>query len=336
MKKTSNLITWINTIMTIAIVWLHADCSYMLQNDDYMMRWFYRSVNALYDMAVPCFFVISAFLFYTNITEIKQQYKEKMCKRVFSLLIPYFIFSFLWMLVYSVFSLVPKVGAFVPDSMFKYNLSENILHFMTGEYNPPMWYVRTLFVLQLISPLFYVFIKKEFWIAPLSAIGMILINCYISPGYSTTLFWIPIFIVGIWYAIYYERVNLLVEKIKTWWLWIAWIILYVISVLSSQSGLDNIPYYCYRIIGAILLVIILARITKFTSSSCVLAQYTFFVFMVHYPVVQMLKRILALVIDNNLLIYVLSAFITSVTCFLCAYIIKKYIPFIWKILNGNR
>lgn len=339
-KAVSNLITWINFIMTVAIVFLHSDCSYMLETSS-GSRAVFTILNTAYDMAVPCFFTISAYLFYINITDIRKQYKEKIKRRIFSLVIPYFLFSALWMFFYSLISFLPVVGSLVPDSVFDHSISESLYSFLLSDYDPPIWYVRTLFILQLISPIIYIIIKNKFWIAPIISICFVALNAAIIPGYSTPLFWLPLFVTGIWYSLYFDKINSYISKVNGLSAAAIWLVLFICAVISSKKlGQSNAVYYLYRIFASVFCLIGLSHIKKFKENKNNFSQYSFFVFMVHYPIVQMFKRLLAKFITVNgytvFIVYIITAVVGCFICFLLAYFIKKYLSKIWKVINGGR
>ena len=336
----SNLITWINFIMTIFIVFLHSDCSYMISSK-IVHQILFKSLNTLYDLAVPCFFVISSYLFYKNITDIRKQYKEKIYRRVFSLIIPYLLFSIFWMILYTLFTFIPFVGDYVPDSIFHHNFLENLYAFLLADYDPPIWYIRTLFALQVISPLFYLVIKKRFVIAPVLYVCFIILNIVLNPGYSTPLFWIPSFIVGIWYAIYFNRINSYLLRYNKYVVLLILITFYISAVASSIFwGQTQVIYYLYRVFASILFIVLISNFNALKEKPNNFTKYSFFVFMIHYPIVQMLKRVISKFISINdfsiIVIYIISAVTGMLISFGAAYLTKKYCTKLWKVVIGGR
>lgn len=339
-EKVSNYITYLNVILTIMIVLLHSDCSYMLDNQAYISIGVFRALNTIYDLAVPSFFIISAYLFYININDLKAQYLSKIGGRISSLIIPYFIYSFLWMFMYTLLGLLPGIGDMIPDSAINSSLTENVIAFLRADYDPPIWYLRTLFGLQLISPLIYIIIQKGKWIGLVCSIVIWVLNCVILPGYSTMLFWLPVFIIGVWWALYLDEMCCMIEKMSWKLLVVLIALLYVMAVMFSAENQSNAIYYTWRTAGSCLILLCLSKVEMLNKKKLHFAKCTFFVFMVHYPIIQMIKRLLSKIITVDSLtvwlVYVLTALIGLLICIMMGYIIKRIIPGFWRILNGGR
>lgn len=108
------------------------------ENDLYL--WFIRTV---YYFHVPLFFICSGYLYQRN-SEVNtiRAWKENICKKVVSLGVPYFVFSFATWLLKTVFSssVNTEVGG-LTDSLLLHPIS-------------PYWYLYALFILFLVTPTF--------------------------------------------------------------------------------------------------------------------------------------------------------------------------------------
>ena len=124
--------------------------------------------------SVPIYFVISGYLFFLNGRFSMEEYYRKLRRRIKSLLIPYIIWNTLAIIMLVIVLLSPFV------SMMKYgeevNLSiGNILSCYwiydggfagvniptsTAPINMPLWYIRDLIVMVLLSPAIYWLLKK--------------------------------------------------------------------------------------------------------------------------------------------------------------------------------
>ncbi len=342
-QRINNAIVKVNIIATIFVVMLHANVSVLFENTSFVFSLLYTMV----DVAVPVFFFISAFLFYRNITNIRNQYGTKIKSRVKSLLIPYFLFSVAWMVIYSCCSLIPVVGGFINDSAFRSDWKTNVLSIIMGSYNPPMWYLRTLFLLQLISPLFYVIIKKsKYLFSILLFIVSYLLNVFFDIGYSTPLFWLPLFLAGIWCAVFFDEIYHRVSDVLAHtyvqiivlglficiWLLAAWQ-----NRMGNESGWI---YYSFRVFGTLLIFAL--AVNRLGEKKCnhPIKNYTFIIYLLHYPVVQIIKRILFKILGHVLMaewiIYILTILLTLAGTWLVGIVISRLFPRTWSLINGGR
>lgn len=118
--------------------------------------------GGLGQIAVPGFFCMSGFLFFRNLSvDIPSPcsrpahwpgigfFLGKWKKRVFSLLIPYLVWNFLYYLIYLAFG----------------RASLEAVDFLKGlflqEYNPVFWYLRELLILTLLTPFIFWLIRNK-------------------------------------------------------------------------------------------------------------------------------------------------------------------------------
>ena len=120
----------------------------------------------LFAPAVPLFFYISGFLFFWKIEKFDTVvYKEKICKRLKSLIIPYFMWNFLFLILIlskclyhgdynqALFSLM---GLWIVPEHLHFVLSGS----MTTPIDGPLWFMRDLIVMTLLTPIIYKVIKN--------------------------------------------------------------------------------------------------------------------------------------------------------------------------------
>lgn len=123
--------------------------------------------------AVPLFFIISGYLFFLRTERLDgKRYVEKLKRRVGTLLIPYLTWNMLAFVLYLIQDLWKGDGgtsiAFGADIFWNVNVvgaaRENLFGITgsptTGPILLPLWFVRDLIVLSLLSPLFYYLFKR--------------------------------------------------------------------------------------------------------------------------------------------------------------------------------
>lgn len=144
----------------------------------------YKGVNIFVDsflhfQSVPIYFFISGFVFFLGIEFTREKYVQKLKNRVKTLLIPYII----WNLIFVCFKLVSYVSIFngVSSSnnyVFDFSVYPILMMFwdrsqgfivdpvyqvdMHGIYplNFPLWFVRDLMIVVLLTPVIFWFLKR--------------------------------------------------------------------------------------------------------------------------------------------------------------------------------
>lgn len=140
--------------------------------------------QTLCKVAMPTFFVMSGYLFFANVTEWNAKtYLGKLRRRVKTLLIPYIVWNLLMAIKLRTFSL-NIFWAFWTEAGKQIDwLGHEQL--MTAPANMPLWFLRDLMVMALLSPIIYIGIRKMGgWLlmilTPLYLSGV----CAFIPGFS--------------------------------------------------------------------------------------------------------------------------------------------------------
>ena len=191
-SKTSNKITNLNFLLTIFIVLLHSNCLEYIENiNNIYILIANHFINCIVTVAVPTFFALSTILFYKDFS--LSNFKKKIIKRCKTLLIPYLIWSIVF-LVY--FIILTNLSFIKPLTMsiepIKYNFISFCKYILFAKYASGLWYIRELFILFLLSPIIYQLVKKlKKWNIIIIAI-IIILNIYFSTSYFSFLYWLPL------------------------------------------------------------------------------------------------------------------------------------------------
>ena len=98
--------------------------------------------QTLVKVAVPAFFMMSGYLFFANIEKFtKEVYWQKIRRRIITLFIPYII----WNLLMAVKLREISLDAFIAPA------------------NMPLWFLRDLMVVSLLTPIIYIGVKRLGW-----------------------------------------------------------------------------------------------------------------------------------------------------------------------------
>lgn len=192
---TSNTITAIRFPLIVAVVLLH---TYIIDRPiggtvfvpagEYpaldLFEHLYR--GELGNVAVPLYFFISGFLFFHGIEKFDWWHlRRKLCRRVHSLVIPYFFWNVVFMLFVGVVhatapSLLTYKRSFADMTLPQvancfWNLSQGLI---------PLWFIRDLVIMSLFSPLIYIALHHKYHIWVISALFLFYLSgCFhYAPG----------------------------------------------------------------------------------------------------------------------------------------------------------
>lgn len=153
-KVFSSACNFLRLPLMLLVVFIHVKYNVLITLPktelSYSVMFFFTQIISR--IAVPSFFVISGYYFFFDIGKLGrfslQNYKTKLFKRIFSLLIPYLIWNLFYCLFKSIcfeqnfFSLLGKIFAYPMPVAFQF------------------WYIRDLMIMCLISPVLYWLIRK--------------------------------------------------------------------------------------------------------------------------------------------------------------------------------
>ena len=123
--------------------------------------WFQNIANQICKMAVPFFFLMSGFLLMGHVDE-PRWYIKSIKKRIKSLIIPFIIWSLIWSAYFT--AVCCRHGGWSAFIRAHYiNLLG--LDILNWPGYTVLWYLRSLFIFVLLSPLFILAVVKFGWIA---------------------------------------------------------------------------------------------------------------------------------------------------------------------------
>ena len=217
--------------------------------------------QTLVKVAMPTFFVMSGYLFFANVEKFnKEIYQQKLWRRIKTLLIPYIIWNLLMAAKLKMFSL----------SIF------------WTPANMPLWFLRDLMIVSLLTPIIYIGVKKL--------------------GYWLFVLLLPIYLTGIWaiqpglnpYAICFftlgaflsiREMNLIdtclkLEKSA----YTLTIVLALVMILSYPSVAYSLLLLCFRVVSVMAAFCLAYRIFSRTNKRIpkTVCDASYFIFLAHY------------------------------------------------------
>lgn len=304
-------------------------------------------------VSVPLFFVISGYLFFVGCEEqfTVVCYKQKLKKRAQTLLLPYILWTLIWICLYLVFykikpapegiktvydySLIDFLFAFINADVI-YAGKDPILALITGEGLPlvgPFWFLRDLMVLRLFSPFIFYFCK----VIPSKLAFLVLLTSPVlcQGGYLSSAFY---FMIGAYLSI--NKVDVLYIIRSSVFLYI-----YAVVVMLGIVYFDDLECsLCHRyliLLGIIVFVGVSYRFSiRGRTVSKIFVEATFFIYAFHGLLTKFLvPKIQEMAPWNDItltLLYLITPYGVTFVC-LCLYsALCKVMPKTIAVLCGNR
>lgn len=316
-------------------------------------------------VAVPSFFLISGYLYFKEGYFTFSNYKKKQKKRLFTLVIPYLIWNIIpcsiilmkrvggacmsgnWENVCLYFESIEWLHVFWDVELLNLT-SQNILGDLTplsAPINFPLWYLRDLILLTIISPLVYVAVKYG-----RKYILFILMACFLSGIWFTHRI-LPItgvffFFLGAYFSI--NKIDFLnLKTIASPALKILTAICLVVAIFydGMNTYISTIVYKLFVVTGVFMTFHIAHELVK---RGCYikkwLTDFSFFIYVAHFIFV-FLINIHILIIDrlfkntNEILLaidYLLYPLLITALCITTGYLLRKFLPSTYSFLTGSR
>lgn len=292
------------------------------------------------DLGVPAFFFISGFLFYAVGEMNANLWKNKLKKRVYTLLIPYLIWNTLFIVYYLVlFRYMDLSWGIKGQGILPY--LDAYLGFNEGPFLSPLWFIRDLMVLNVLSfPAYYIIKKTGYWLLPILIFTFSIGIGYYLPyiGFRSI---VPYFL-GAWFAVY--RIDFIIEK-KTYLLLVNFLFIIVVVLVSIFHFYDIACWPLQQIEILIGIFTLFADFNyvlkkKYVSVNKKLAESSFFVFAAHMFVMNIPNKLWVLVMPpNGFTASLMQWVIPLVVSILLYYVflgLKRMLPKLTTVLIGGR
>jgi len=316
-------------------------------------------------VAVPLFFLISGYLFFLNIKQGSwQEFKKKYISRTSSLLVPYLFWFLFWLLFIILFKCLRATDAVIQGRYLTFGTA--VQHYGLAKYlqpdhlwftlwapqpNYPLWYIRDLMALVVISPVIY-WLTKRFKLIPflISLIPYFLDLRIRTQGFTGT--WnlaLTFFLLGSYLAIWQKDFLL-----KTWndrgncailgLLWTILICAQTICVFNSCADwLTTIVHRLGVLVGLCFTWNAYDVVAQRSPWHWIdrLLPYSFIIFVCHAPIKSYLvNRISNPIVGHdptwNIVGYFIFPIFTIAICILLGWIMQKGAPLIYNLSIGGR
>ena len=217
--------------------------------------------ETLVKVAMPTFFVISGYLFFSNVTEWNAKtYWNKLRRRVKTLLLPYIIWNIAMAVKLKTFSL----SIFIEPA------------------NMPLCFLRDLIIVSLLTPIIYLGVRKlDYWIFA------ILLPIYLTGLYAVqpglTPYAVCFFTLGAFLSI--RKMDLIKTCLKYETpSYILTTLLGIGMILTFRTPVFSPLMLCFRVVGAVAVFCIAHRILATTNKRIpqIACNASYFVYLAHY------------------------------------------------------
>ncbi|MCM1005996.1 MAG: acyltransferase [Prevotella sp.] len=287
---------------------------------------------------VPCFFFLSAFLFFYGVNKFNVSvYISKLKKRVHTLLIPYLIWcTFCAFLQYFKNLYFGYSGYFIFDTG-----SIDLLHFLRGYWEATdgypfafaFWFIRNLIVFVIISPIAWL-IGRSHWFT------MIFMLVYLVTDIDFMGFeW---FVAGSWFSLHFVMFKAML-KASVWKVVISSVLFWGIVITYVYVNVDAFGHLTalLQVASALYLTLCLSR--KLNGNSLVnrLITATFMIYASHQCYCSLVRGFYYhLFGTENILQPLLAYTCTFLTLVLLGYLLfcllKRYSPATLNLITGGR
>ena len=322
-------------------------------------------------IAVPTFYLISGFLFFINFQKWSWKgYKKKLSSRIKTLLVPYllwnaipFLLAVLAMLAAVAIKGKPIEGVetFIVEKNWhifydcnewgttRINwLGENLR--MTGPYDLPLWFLRDLIVVTIMTPIIYYAIKKlNLFIISILFVAYISRIWTLLPGFHITAFFY--FSTGAYFALNKINVIQFVDKYKLLFIPICIILLVATTIYDGANtviGQNIYPLFVCTGVFTVFYVTSRCIIKHNIKPNKLLVSSCFFIYAIHgvgFPLIGsplgLTRRVLHYIIPGNTGIeegfcYIISPIVTAFLCILLLMFARRLFPKLTLYFSGNK
>lgn len=343
-KQTKDqFITASSFICAIMIVGLHAFDAGNLPAES--VTTFVESIlsHGLFTGAVPIFLFTSGYLFYRNITCVKDCF-AKQKNRIVSVVIPYFAWSTFYYMVYAVGNKVLGISMNVPVDVSLTGIVSGILF---HEYCFPLWFMFQLMIYVAISPLIFTLLSNK-KVSVIVLMGLALLG-FAQITVSFDILGKEQTIIRINYLAYYfagcimARSPNLMDKIKKSILkapLFIWVITYLgLGVLGGIIYQEYIPIFNQRCIIPLIALSLWALLYKICDVKKDIKipknVSTMIVYAIH-PIVGMVVGMGLEMLTLPKIVHYFAWFAITTLCSCIASVVMKYIKPVHWVFSGNR
>ncbi len=328
----SEKIKILSFFLTVLIVVLHSNMS-MLSTG--VVSFFQLVITTeVTRIAVPLFYLISGFLFFVNYENTWADYKRKLSSRTRSLLVPYILFF-----------LCGSLAMFVLGHVYTIEALWKIIKHGLMAYPPvfyPLWFLRDLYIIVLLSPIIYWMIRKIPWSIIYFFVIWVLGKefCVGIPSSESMFF----FVMGAFLTIKVKWLEQ-TEHRGAWGYVYLWLLLCFLNRYISEFVI-RLPYATHGVIlllGIYAIWILYDKLYPIFNESLKTAniyKFSFLIYLLHEPILTIIKKTGLFFLGCSSfsvgIIYILAPLMTVYIVYVIGRCLYSYSPKFLSLLTGGR
>ena len=351
-EKTSYKIKVLSLVSIVMVLYIHSYNLGLLVSGSSMS--IAESVNffiqefisqGLARVSIPIFFIISGFFLFKNFSY--SSYPKILIKRYHSLVIPYLFWSILVVGIFYLLQNIPSASSFFDRQLVEHtSLATLVQMILINPKNYPLWFIRDLIILIIVSPIIYYILKhyKSVYFILLLFLWLFF-HDYNSISFT---FYKPdvllFFSIGGCLALYNQKIlTLKISNKSLMLLFVLYISLllgktYFVMTVDGDLFIEVLLRKISIILGVFVVWFLLDRVSLKSFNS--MTQFTFLLFVFHEPLLTILKKGLLFIVGeshvNAMLIYLVTPALTIYILSILGHYMKKYLPRVTSVVTGNR
>lgn len=336
--KFRNKVTWFNFLFSLFVVWVHSYNGELFlgkTSRGFAVVRLERLIGeTLGQIAVPGFFMLSAYLFYRNFDW--SCLGRKWRSRFHSILIPYLLWNLIYYLGYVIGSRLPFVGHVMGKGTIAFNFPTMLDAVMNHRYLYVFWYLKQLILLIGLAPVLYLVMKRTWSSLVFFAVTFYMVWVAADLPYlnEDALFYYG---AGAFFALHGRWLERVWKKS---WLWIGLLLI----------GLGALNFYWtmrYFLPGTTVLFRFLTPVGLWMMTdenrlpeACGWMKCNFMLYAVHFAFVRLINKSAAVLLPTGVIapvaLYLMMPVVMAAVSYGLSVGMKRYISGIWRVLNGGR
>lgn len=349
-KYISNKIKNVSLFMTFFVVLLHSnnlDTTQSVVSVNSLVQNFIG--QGIVRVAVPMFFLISGYLFFYNFTPTMEKWKYKFKSRFHSLFIPYVIWCTGWLVILYLVELLPIGRALFSDRIITdYTFKELFVNTYIYPLPYQFWYIRSLMLDVLLTPVFYYIIKS----LGKKSLPILVVIWFLYPisemfggVWFLQIFNYPFTIFAIGVALAINKVDLHFRDIEDKHVVVLGV-LYILScavraaLMYTELPLLDLAENAVILFGVPFVWLVYDRMSSIKDKKIGIAKYGIFIYFFHIPFQSILKKLWFKVMPitdiSSLIIFFVAPVISITVCILVAMFLRRFMNRFYMVLTGGR